>query len=803
MSFVAPNELIGALYAGVAALNKAEANLNASPVPPSTAGSSSGLQWRSSSPKYVGVDSAPQKRTVHTNIPYEESSVWWNPVLNNWGMYCDSQGSSPMYYYSCSGDPNVNGNWGNKTAVLGSGVGGMANQLGEPNAQIFGNTIYTTFLDITANVLRMCTAPLSNPTAITVLGTPVLATAAVNGGQASNCSTIYSNGVYYLFIEVDGGSSPGIYLGTATNYTGGFTISSSPLASLYPHAGQPAGPFLDGDGVTWVLFYVAFTGTTKQGGWPPCLWRATNTNLATDTWVNTDVVMTPAIKQDSTAIADPYVAQGPNGSLTLFYTAANFRGTGTYIACVPMLPALMQWTGTSWARAQAAYDPTPPAGTKEKWLQAINAASFPQGRRCTPGRGSPATYFNSSGVRLIAPIYTARTANYNFNNGSSWVNGGALNEAQSINALPWSSVLTNAVWNFNSLTAGTDTTTDVAGAVATKGTAVAGNTAHRIALAAAIANNQGNYAFSVDVLAGTSQFIYLALQGTTNIYATAVFNLTGTAQLAATQTAVGSTAGTIVSATGINIGNSGWWRLNIVGSVVGFPTMNAAWGLAGAATGNVISASGSVTFNAAGTETFYTSSPMLEPNASAVSSYIPSIGLAGGANGAAVRNTDPTAANPCVTSAGTWVLDTTTAGMVFGAKSNNTSAAQNDAISFDLDLGDHNPIQWAGSNYSGATYHVKLLLQTGPAQGIVSVNIVNTENSNLWVPASGISYFCGNIDTYSSSNTYNVAFECNDVTIDVLFPGRMALYLTVTDKNAASSGYGLGWHVISVYRVDI
>ena len=172
--------------------------------------------------------------------------------------------------------------------------------------------------------------------------------------------------------------------------------------------------------------------------------------------------------------------------------------------------------------------------------------------------------------------------------------------------------------------------------------------------------------------------------------------------------------------------------------------------------------------------------------------------------GSSVRCADPTAANPCTIGAGTWVVDNTSAtGSVFNALSYNSSAAQHDSISFDLNLGDHNPVQWAGSNYSGATYHVKIIGRTGASGGTVSVNIVNVENVSVFNPATTTSYFCGNIDTYSSGTVQNVVFECNDVTIDTLVPGRMALYITVVDKNPSSSGYVFGWSDIVIYRVDV
>src|SRR5208337_595856 len=217
---VSPSEIVSALNQEI--ITRTAGDLPNYPTVVAPAVSSSGINsiWTSSSLRFMGVDTSPQTRTVHTNIPYEESSVWFANGI--WNMVCDSQGSSPAYYYSCSGDPMVNGNWGNKTTLFGSGSGGFAHQMGEPNVFIQGNTLYMTFLDITSSVVKMATAPITSPTTWTILATPVLTTANVNGGQASNSCIQFWNGTYYMFIEVDGGAQPGMYLATSSSLTATF-----------------------------------------------------------------------------------------------------------------------------------------------------------------------------------------------------------------------------------------------------------------------------------------------------------------------------------------------------------------------------------------------------------------------------------------------------------------------------------------------------------------------------------------------------------------------------------------------------
>jgi hypothetical protein len=130
-----------------------------------------------------------------------------------------------------------------------------------------------------------------------------------------------------------------------------------------------------------------------------------------------------------------------------------------------------------------------------------------------------------------------------------------------------------------------------------------------------------NYSVSIDVKAGTTPYVFITWESnSTQTFAGAVFNLTGTGNITATQTAVGTTSGTMVSATGVYMGN-GIFRLTLVASQ---NTTNGyfVFGIAGAATGQNFGTSGDITFTAAGTESAYFGLPQVELG-SFPTSYIP------------------------------------------------------------------------------------------------------------------------------------------------------------------------------------
>lgn len=197
---------------------------------------------------------------------------------------------------------------------------------------------------------------------------------------------------------------------------------------------------------------------------------------------------------------------------------------------------------------------------------------------------------------------------------------GLLIEEARTNLALYSDQFNNAYWGLSLATITTNSTTSPDGTVnAETITATAGAGPHAVFSSSLITSSTGvNYAQSVFVKKGTNRFIYLSQQNNSTAWATVVFDLDG-GNSSATQTVTGS-AGTIASTLQENVGN-GWFRLTLVASITA-AARYFVFGFASAATGNSVDSTGSVTFTAVGTETFYAYGAQLELGSFATS-YIP------------------------------------------------------------------------------------------------------------------------------------------------------------------------------------
>jgi hypothetical protein len=128
-----------------------------------------------------------------------------------------------------------------------------------------------------------------------------------------------------------------------------------------------------------------------------------------------------------------------------------------------------------------------------------------------------------------------------------------------------------------------------------------------------------NYTYSVYAKAGTTRYVHINFMNASQVYVSAVFDV-GANNTSATQTAVGSTSGTIVSTSQQYVGN-GWYRISLTGSVAA-STIYIEMGIAGAATGNTFFIYGEATFSANGTETVSFYGAQIEAG-SFPTSYIP------------------------------------------------------------------------------------------------------------------------------------------------------------------------------------
>jgi hypothetical protein len=245
--------------------------------------------------------------------------------------------------------------------------------------------------------------------------------------------------------------------------------------------------------------------------------------------------------------------------------------------------------------------------TAADWFWDFRSGAIPPGATFT--RGSSGWYFNSAGVLTSASSNVAR-----FDYDPATLSPlGYLAEMQSTNLLLRSEAFDNAAWS--------KTTSSVS---ADQAVAPDGNTTmdkliedatasapHSIAQQFTLAGDTYT-AVSVFAKAGTRTAFHVTLYGTTNDWVSAVFNLSnGTAS----QTATGSTSGTLLSASIRSIGG-GLYRCSLIAKVTTANPFQII-GLANAATGNTFSGSGGIAYNGDGASYVYLWGAQAKPQASA------------------------------------------------------------------------------------------------------------------------------------------------------------------------------------------
>lgn len=196
---------------------------------------------------------------------------------------------------------------------------------------------------------------------------------------------------------------------------------------------------------------------------------------------------------------------------------------------------------------------------------------------------------------------------------------GLLVEGASTNSAPQTGFASG--WSAQGLSTGTDGTLNLMGAAARKQTLNALNGVHSQYSSSTVTTTAGStYTLAWDVKAGTySKIIVNAGDGTR--YAAAVFDISGTSDVSATQTA--SVSHTGVSGSGKYLGN-GWFRLSLTFTAAASSSAHfLEVGAAAATTGNTFNGFGETTaWTSAGTETYYIASPQYEVSAFATS-FIP------------------------------------------------------------------------------------------------------------------------------------------------------------------------------------
>lgn len=314
--------------------------------------------WLSSRVIDSKIDPSPSGRVAVKVSPGQEPSVWFAN-----GLYNMIYTHGPQFRYGSATNPMDPASWTFAgSAFLGSGAGGFANGVGHSGVFIEGSTLYLYFVDTTANTVRVATAPITTPTVWTVSGTVLMT--AISGNPFGNLFVVKDASTYRLFVEYlktvtmpgDGVTVPWqTGMATSSSPTTAFTLQIDAYATLRPFNGVGPGGSVSGcwiakEGETWVMFY-------HGGSWarslPNDIYRATSTNLATDSWVPTDQglpVVRRAADVEVDQVADPFVCVGPGGTAYLFWEGYDNRTQASVLMCSPFQPTLMRWDGVRWVR---------------------------------------------------------------------------------------------------------------------------------------------------------------------------------------------------------------------------------------------------------------------------------------------------------------------------------------------------------------------------------------------------------------------------------------------------------------------
>lgn len=208
------------------------------------------------------------------------------------------------------------------------------------------------------------------------------------------------------------------------------------------------------------------------------------------------------------------------------------------------------------------------------------------------------TRINSSGV-----IVAGTSPRFDYN-GALLTGNGMLVEPANTNLALQSNSLANASWTVLNAALSTDSTTAPDGTTAEKLTSASGANIHRISSTLQVTVITGSvYTESWFVKAGTYNYPSIALYSTQNNWLGAVFDLSSSANVAASQTAVGATTGTILATNQVNMGG-GWFKISVTGFLTG-TVASSILQFASGATGNSFGTFGSLTTTMAGTESFY------------------------------------------------------------------------------------------------------------------------------------------------------------------------------------------------------
>lgn len=254
------------------------------------------------------------------------------------------------------------------------------------------------------------------------------------------------------------------------------------------------------------------------------------------------------------------------------------------------------------------------------WFSNFKTLSATTGPTPSFSRASSGTYFDGNGVLQTASTNVARF-NHTYN-GTSWVSKGLLIEGQRTNLILQSNTLTDAAWSKYRLSVSSDSTVGPDGSTISKIVSTSASAPQQIYNTTKITLSAStNYTLSLIVKKGDSNFISTVLVGDSGNYIACVYDISGTSDTTASQTAVGATSGTIVSSSAKYLGN-GFFRVSMTGSTTFSGGYNFWVQFQNAATGNTFDGFGNTSTGGANGAYFYAGYAQLE-SGSFPTSYIP------------------------------------------------------------------------------------------------------------------------------------------------------------------------------------
>jgi len=306
--------------------------------------------WLSTAKKHLRLSHAPSERRIllRADQSWEtrvsEPDAFWNETL---GLYC--------IYYNAGGplglatSPSIFGPW-TKYQVL-------ANPAVHHSTIVIGSTIYIFYIGSPNTSVKLATAPLSDPSNVTLVGTVLTSAALGTSVEFGNSCVIELNGVYRMYIEY-AAPSYGWQMAIAECATidGTYTYLTAAVSSLQPSFGT--GSIVGGtNGVSGMQVFrengelVAWYHSSDSNEQGSEIYVATSPESDGFNWTiknNGYPVIRRALPQEVDQAADPCVLELKGGGFEVLFDAYDNASGVCYITAAHLSPQFHEFDGNRW-----------------------------------------------------------------------------------------------------------------------------------------------------------------------------------------------------------------------------------------------------------------------------------------------------------------------------------------------------------------------------------------------------------------------------------------------------------------------